>query len=333
MAMRPLAVAACVACLLPSPKAHGQTITTEAALSAGYSTDDVEAAAVQARAFGDLKGGVHVFGEASWARSSSNDNDAFSTAYPYGNRIEIIEAYAERMFRPREAIIGLRGGRFRTPFGIYNASDHAYNGFLRPPLLRYDEYAGVSNSFLEHGADLVLGVSHLTIEAALGAPADVGPVVRRSGLDSVTRVQGYYGPLIAGVSHIRTSPLQSALVDHGRAEFSGVDLRWTYTGIQVRGEWMTGHPSEGTTSTGWYADGFIHLAGMGPVTAVARLEQFDSQESAEASSATRQTIGARVRMVGGFSLSANLVHREGDLKEYRPTSLDVGLTWSRRHVP
>jgi len=317
--------------MLPSRLAHGQTFTTEAALTAGYSTDDVTAAAVQARAFGDLKGGVRVFGEASWARSSDDDNDAFTAAYPYGNRVEVIEAYAERMFRPREAIAGIRAGRFRTPFGIYNASDHAYSGFLRPPLLRYDEYSGVSNSFLEHGADLVIGVPRLTVEAALGVPADVGPSVRRSGLDSVIRVQGYYGPLIAGVSHIRTSPLRSAEVDHGRADFTGLDLRWTHNGLQMRGEWMTGHPSVGTTTTGWYTDGLIHLAVMGPVTGVARLERLGTEEPAERLSATRQTIGARVRVVGGFSLSVNLVHREGDLKEYPPTSLDVGLTWSRRH--
>jgi hypothetical protein len=335
MAMRAFAAAACCACLLPSRMAHGQTITTEAALTAGFSTDDVSAAAVQARAFGDVKGGVRVFAEASWARSSDGNNDAFTAAYPYGNRVEIVEAYGERMFRPRQAIVGIRAGRFRTPFGIFNGSDHAYSGFLRPPLLRYDEYSGVSNSFLEHGADLVIGVPRLTIEAALGAPADVGPVVRRSGLDSVTRLQGYFGPLVAGVSHIRTSPLQSAEVDHGRVDFTGIDLRWTYNGIQMRGEWMTGHPAEGVTTTGWYADGLIHLDSMGPVTAVARLEQLDTREPehAEPSSATRQTVGARIRFVGGFSLSVNLVHRRAELRNSRPSSLDVGLTWSGRHRP
>ena len=47
----------------------------------------------------------------------------------------------------------------------------------------------------------------------------------------------------------------------------------------------------------------------------------------------RQTIGARVRIAGGFSLNVNLVHRTGELGEYKPTSLDIGFTWSGRYRP
>jgi hypothetical protein len=279
-----------------------------------------------------VTGGVRFFGEVAWARTSDADNDSFAAAYPYGNRVEVIEAYAERIFRPRDALLGVRGGRFRTPFGIYNASDHAYSGFLRPPLIRYDVYSGISNYFLEQGADVTVGVPRLTLETALGAPADVGNAVRQSGLDAVARLQAYYGPLIAGVSRIRTSPLQSAADHHGPAEFTGIDLRWTVSGVQLRGEWTTGRPFEGATTTGWYADGLVHLVGMGPVTAVARIEQlaFEEPSEAEDSSARRQTIGARVRLAGGFAVNVNLVHRQGELKDYRPTSLDLGLTWSAR---
>src|SRR5438445_13236233 len=55
----------CVACMLPARLAHGQTITTKAGPTAGYSTDGVAATAVQGRAFGDLKGGDGAFGRAS----------------------------------------------------------------------------------------------------------------------------------------------------------------------------------------------------------------------------------------------------------------------------
>jgi hypothetical protein len=105
--------------------------------------------------------------------------------------------------------------------------------------------------------------------------------------------------------------------------------------VQLRGEWVTGRPFDGASTRGWYADGLVHLIGMGPVTAVARIEQLEYEEpaEAEASSSRRQTIGARVRLAGGFSLDVNLVHRQGDLKEYRPTALDVGLTWSVRRRP
>ena len=323
----------CAAYALTAATARAQSITTEAAVTAGGSTDSLAAGAVQLRGFGDMPGGVRFFGEASFAQTSDNDNDSFAAAYPYGGRLEVIEAYAERMFRPNKAIVGVRAGRFRTPFGIYNSSDHAYTGFLRPPLIRYDEYSGIPNYFLEHGADFVVGVPALQIETALGAPADVGSGVRRSGLDAIVRVQGYYGPIIAGVSHIRTKSLRSA--DDSRSDFTGVDLRWTHGGVQLRGEWMTGRPFEGATTNGWYADAIVHLVAMGPVTAVARVERMGFEEPAENEDETlgRQTIGARVRIAGGFALNVNLVHRTGELGDYKPASLDVGVTWSGRYHP
>jgi hypothetical protein len=336
MAVRSGVAAASVACLLAGATGRAQSITTEAAVTGGYSTDHVAAAAVQLRAIGDITGGVRFFGEVAWARTSDTDNDGFATAYPYDNRVEVIEAYGERIFRPRDALLAARGGRFRTPFGIYNGSDHAYSGFLRPPLIRYDEYSGISNNFLEHGVDVTVGVPQLTLETSLGAPADVGTAVRRSGLDAVARLQGSYGPIIAGVSHIRTSPLQSVEPAHaGPAEFTGIDLRWMYGGVQLRGEWLTGHPFEGANTTGWYADSIVHMIGMGPVTAVARIEQLDYEDpgEAEAFSSRRDTVGARARLAGGFSVIVNLVHRQGDLKGYRRNSFDAGLTWSVRRGP
>jgi hypothetical protein len=315
--------------------AYGQSITAEAAVSAGLSTDDVSAAAVQLRAFGDVKGGVRVFGEAAWARSSDADNDAFAAAYPYGNRVQIIEAYGERMFRPRGALLGVRGGRFRTPFGISSASDHAYSGFLRPPLIRYDESSGVSNYSLEQGIDVVAGIPNFTVETAFGAPGDVGTVRRAHGLDAIVRVQGSVGPFIAGVSHMRTPPMASAAVESVRASATGFDLRWMSDGIQFRGEWTTSRPFAGTTSTGWYADALVHRVGMGPVTAVARVEQLDYEEagSTEDELQRRVTVGVRIRFFEGLSLNVNLVHRSGEIEEYRPTTLDVGITWSIRRYP
>ena len=330
--MKPLVIAACVAWLMTPQPASGQSITTEAAVATGFATDEVAAVAAQVRVFGALKYDIRFFGEAAWAASSDEENDAFGVAYPYDNRVQIVEAYAERMFRPREALIGLRGGRFRTPFGIYSASDQSYSGFLRPPLVRYDEYSAVSNYMLEHGADLIVGIPRLTLETAIGAPADIGPAVRRSGVDSVVRVQGYHGPFIVGASYIRTTPLEEADVPDGRADFTGIDLRWTHRGVQARGEWMTGHPFEGASTTGWYADLLMHLVRMGPVTAVARIEQLASLEPGEDEERTsRQTVGALIRLFDRLALNVNLVHRRDHLEELRPVSFDVGLTWSIRH--
>ena len=258
--------------------ALGQSLAGEVALNTGISTDDVASAAVQTRAFGELTDGVRYFVEAAWARTSDTRSDAFSSAYPYRNRVQVIEAYAERLFRPDGGLLNVRAGRFRTPFGIYNASDHAYSGFLRSPLIRYDGYYAVSNTRLEHGVDVMAGVPNFTVEAAFGAPGDVGVEPRESGLDSTMRVQGYYGPLIVGVSYARSQPAEPEGAAAGHANYTGIDARFTLGGAQVRGEWLTGQPCR-REPTGWYADVLIlHRPFMGPVTAVGRIERLDFEQ-------------------------------------------------------
>jgi hypothetical protein len=335
MALRALAAATSIACVLTAATAQAQSMTVEAAAITGVSTDELAADAVQVRAFGDIAGGVRYFGELSWGWSSDVDNDAFAAAYPYGNRVDVIEAYAEGIFHPNNAIFTARGGRFRTPFGIYNASDQAYTGFLRPPLIRYHRYSGISNHFLEQGGDVTFGVPWLTVETAVGAPADVGQEVRKQGADSTTRVQAYYGSLIAGFSYISSAPILLEEDQTGRSRFAGIDLRWAHRGLQLRGEWITGRPYDGASTTGWYGDAIVHVVGMGPVTAVARIERigFDEPAESEAESTYRQTLGARVRLPLGLAVNVNVVHRSGDLDGYKPTSLDVGLMWSGRRSP
>ena len=314
---------------------RAQSITTEAVLTTGASTDDVAVGAAQARAFGDLKSGVRYFVEAAWARSSDEDgdSDAFDTAYPYANRIQIIEAYGERMFHPGDGIVNVRAGRFRTPFGISSASEHAYLGFTRAPLIRYDGDFALSNNALEHGADVVAGLPDLNVEVALGAPGDVGSQPRRAGLDSTVRVQGYYGPFIIGVSHTRTLPSETMPFATGHADFTGIDARFTRDGVQVRGEWLTGQPFDTATTTGWYADLILHRTFMGPVTAVARVERLDYETPFEELDRymRRQTVGARVRVTTPLSVSVNVIHQTGVSDEYSSMALDAGVTWSFRY--
>jgi len=329
--MKIFTIAACVAFLVPAQMAHGQTITTEAAGSVGVSTDDVSAGAVQLRAFGDLTGGVRYFGEAAWAKHSGDENDAFSTAYPYGNRVQMIEAYAERVFQPDKAIVSVRGGRYRTPFGISSASDQGYTGFLRPPLIRYESYASLSNDYLEQGADFVVGVPRLTLETSFGSPGDVGEIERGSGLSTTLRVQGSAGPFIGGVSYIRHHAFEAPEAPDFRATATGIDFRFMQHGVQVRGEWISGQPVDDATNDGWYVDTLIHLVGMGPVTAIARIERLAVVDAGDEETSTRQTIGGRIRLPAGFSLNVNVVHRGGaQAVEYSKGALDVGLTWSIR---
>jgi hypothetical protein len=324
-------LAACVVFFLPAPNARGQTITTEAAGSVGASTDSVEAGGVQLRAFGDLTAGVRYFGELGWAKSSDDDNDGFATAYPYGNRVQVIEAYAERIFQPDQALVSLRGGRYRTPFGISSASDQGYTGFLRPPLIRYEGYASLSSDYLEQGADFVVGVPRLTLETSLGTPGDVGAIVRPSGLDTTVRVQGSYGPFIGGVSYLRHHSIEAPDDPDFRATATGIDFRWMQSGVQVRGEWIKGQPVSDATNNGWYVDTLVHLVAMGPVTAVARVERLVVNDAGDEEASTRQTIGARIRLPAAFSVSVNVVHRGGaQAAEYPQAALDVGVTWSVR---
>lgn len=328
-----LALVLTIACGLNAAVAQAQSITPEAAITVGKSSEeDVSVIATQFRAFGDVKSAIRYFVEAAWARTSDEDSDAFGAAYPYRNHFDLIEAYGERMFRPNNAIVGLRGGRYRTPFGIYNASDHAYAGFTRAPLIRYGGYYALSNNFIEHGADVVIGVPRLTVETSLGRPADVGTAGRRSGLDAVVRVQGLWGPAIIGVSHINTSPYQPVQFARGRAHFTGIDLRWMRGGVQLRGERITGRPFNNRRTTGWYADAIVHRVFMGPVTAVARVEKLDypTPNPAFAVHSTRQTIGARVRIFRGLSAQVNVFHHTGLVEDYGPHAVDVSATYSIR---
>jgi hypothetical protein len=311
--------------------ARGQSLTVEADVTAGYSTDEVGAIATQLRAFGDLKAGVRFYLESAWAQHSGQESDAFSAAYPYDGHVEVIETYGERLFTPAKSLVSVRAGRYRTPFGIAGRGDHAYSGFLRAPLIRYDDNFALSNTFLEQGADVIVGVPQLNLETSVGVPGDVGDVKRRSGLDSVFRVQGYHGAWIVGVSHIRTNPTEPESLAHGRAEFTGVDVRWMRNGVLVRGEWITGQPFDGSTTDGWYADVLVHGVAMGPLTAVARAEQLSYNTiPAGAFHETRFTVGAKVRLPRNFTAQVNVLRQSGDLPEYRSTPLDLALTYSLR---
>jgi hypothetical protein len=334
MALRLLATAACLASLSQATPAAGQSLTVELTQTGGYSTEDIAAAAAQLRAFGDAPGAVRYNVEAAWGARSNGDveSDVFGGAYPYDNRVQFIEAYAERTFQPGRGLVGLRAGRYRTPFGISSGSDHAYYGFLRPPLIRYDDYYALSNNFLEQGADLIVGTPRLSLEASAGVPADVGDARRRSGLDTVLRAQGYAGSLIAGASYIRTRPYQSPEFAHGVATFAGVDVRWMRSGIQLRGEWITGRPFDGTTTTGGYGDLIVHRPGMGPVTAVFRAERLDYvAEPPFDLSATRFTAGSRIRLLDNLALSIEIVRQRLNLDPPPPRhAVDVALTYSLR---
>src|SRR5262245_50494854 len=72
--MKLLVLVVCAACAAHVRPVEAQSITAEAAVTGGYSTDEASAAAVQARLFGDVRG-VRFFGEVAWANRWLSDSD------------------------------------------------------------------------------------------------------------------------------------------------------------------------------------------------------------------------------------------------------------------
>jgi hypothetical protein len=324
------AMAVVAAMLAASSAARAQSITTEVDVTGAVSSQDSAGATSQVRIFGRAAYGVQFFVEGALA-ANHNSSDTFSGAYPYTRGAYVIEAYGERLFSARGLVAGIRAGRLRTPFGIYNRGDHAYTGFLRAPLIRYDGYFALSNNYLEHGVAAFIGTPHVIVESSIGAPADVGEVRRRPGVDTVVRLQGYAGPFIVGLSHIRTQPYLPESFAFGTSAFTGVDARWMARGVRLRGEWLTGQPFEGTSTTGGYFDVSLHRPEMGPVTAVFRVERTSYDTIPEfALHARRETAGALVRLGRGLSAQVDIVHQTSQVAHGHPMALDVGLTYSVR---
>ena len=259
-----------VACL--AGPARAQSVAIEGTHSAGVSTEEVGALGTQVRVSGEAGEtlrGLRYQIEASWGWRSEEEGDFFGTAYPYGGKLDLMETYAEYP-RDRGWVRSVKAGRYRTPFGISSASDHAYIGFMRAPLIRYGEYYALSNTYLEHGADVVIGASRFTVEASLSKPADVGEAIRRDGVTGVFRAQAAVGSFVIGSSYIDTTPYLPDTFAKGRTRFGGMDVRWMSGGVMLRGEWIGGRPFDGTSTTGGYTDVIVHRPVMGPVTAFGR---------------------------------------------------------------
>jgi hypothetical protein len=328
---------------------HAQTGAVELDMTGGYSGEEIRAAATQMRAFGELdaRSKIQYFGEAAWGERWARQqpvggtlpgadpmgSDVFGAAYPYRKTLQVIEAFAERSFQHHHAMFTVRGGQFRTPFGIYNRSDYSYTGFIRPPLIRYDGYYALSNNYLERGAMVTVGIPQLFVEASLGRPHDIGSSQRRNGTDESVRVQAYRGPFIIGVSHARSEPYLPSFFAFGRQVFTGTDVRWTHSsGLQLRGEFLHGHSFAGVTTNGWYVDGFVHHVGMGPFTAAARVESTEYEAAAPfARSAHRFTLGTRVRLPGYMTMQVNYMQQHGDLPRVYDRSVDLTATMSLRY--
>ncbi len=330
--MKTIASVLVLGVMLTPALATAQSLVAEADVSVGRSTDGASAAGAQVRLFGPIERSEwQMFAEGVWGGIwSSTPSDAFGAAYPYDRRVRPMEVYVERTFRPSGALLSVRSGRYRMPFGISGRSDHAYSGFVRAPLIRYGTHWAISNDFLETGVDVVAGMPALYAEASVGAPQDAGPDHRRQGLDTILRTQGFFHSVVAGASYVRTQPSMPGDFVHGGMTFSGVDARWMLAGVQLRGEWMTGRPFDGVTTRGGYLDAVVHKLAMGPVTAVARVEKLDYLADPFSAFYRRVTIGGRVRVSPAIGVQINVVHQPRRPAGEPVTALDAGLTYSIR---
>ena len=323
---------ALLTCLaVPPLVASAQDLAVEVNQAVGGSSEEIAGAGTQVRVLGTVVPRLRFEVEGAWGDRTRGESatDVLGAAYPYGGRADLIEAYAEYTVTSGRGIRSIRGGRYRTPFGFSAASDHAYIGFLRPPLIRYGDYYALSSGYLEHGVDVIVGSPRLWGEVSVGRPADVGDAIRRPGTNTVLRAQGASGPLIVGASYLDTTPYLPSYFAFGRARFGGVDARWMHAGVQLRGEWIGGRPFDGTSTTGGYVDLIVHRPSMGPVTALVRAERLDYDTIPEFVLFTkRYTAATRVRLWQGLSVSTGVSHQRGQLTQGRRTAIDLGLSYT-----
>ncbi|MCC7007406.1 MAG: hypothetical protein IT184_01175 [Acidobacteria bacterium] len=327
-----LAAGSAVALILmgPAPAGAQVSLTRETDMTVGHSTDEATAGGVQVRLFGAVGRGWRAQVEATWAATGVTGSDAFGTSFPYDDRLHVMETYVERTATARGLIFGVRGGRYRTPFGISGRSDHGYFGFARAPLIRYGGNWALSNTALEHGVSVLAGRASLTVEASFGTPGDPGDDPRPRTRDVVVRAQGVYRALVLGVSRLDSEAYREGPWVSGRMRFTGVDARWMRGGVMLRGEWITGQPFDGTSTRGGYVDVIVHRVGMGPVTAVARLDRLDYLADSRSSFLRRYTAGARLRVLRPLAVFVNVVHQPQALRTGRHTAIDVGVTQTLR---
>ena len=122
-----IAAAAFVIGLATAPCA-AQSITGEVDVTGGISTENVRAGSTQGRIFGATASDWRFFAEATWADVDGQPSDAFGAAYPYEGRIRPMEVFGEKMFRPGNYLLGIRAGRYRTPFGISSRGEYRLHG-------------------------------------------------------------------------------------------------------------------------------------------------------------------------------------------------------------
>ena len=199
----------------------------------------------QIRAFGEGPAPIRFFVEVAWgaryfpAARPKSATDVFGTAYPYQNRAQVIEAYGERTFRPGGRLVGIRPDGSAHRSGISTRSDHA--------CCRLHARADDSLRRLLRAVEQLSGARRRSSSSArrrrISRPASAAAVGRRrrcSGVPASIRCSAAKRTLSLGDRRREPLPrdaLPAGVTSRkGRAVFTGVDVRWMCSGIQLRGE-------------------------------------------------------------------------------------------------
>ena len=341
MSPHPRTIAAVLTVLAALPagaSAQTATVSTEADVTVGYSSEDaVSASAAQVRMFGETPSRLRFNVEGTWGNRSSNTTDAFGAASGIpaasSSAKPTSSAWLSASRRPTASGSASIAARSGTPVPATTPT----RGSFAPRSMRDHGYWAVTNNFLERGVDLMAATQRFSIEASLGTPGDTGIARRRAGLDAVVHAQAHVLGATLGVSRMSSEPYGDTAVSKGRVAFTGVDARWMRGGVQLRGEWLGGRAWKGTTTTTWDVDASVHRQVMGPITAVIRTERLSFASVTpyawrdmmcdEDWHGLRHSVGARVRLPAGVTAQLSLVRQAEELAEDGArTALDLALS-------
>lgn len=141
--------------------------------------------------------------------------------------MQLMEMYAERYFSPHGALLGVRAGRFRMPFGIYRRSDYGYSGFLREGVDSSIRVQGYRGQFIV-GASYARSNPYLSPRFAVGRQAFSGVDVRWAHHAGVRHAASFYAPDCPGPVTLQLNYLRQ----HGdlpRIKAHSIDFSATYS--------------------------------------------------------------------------------------------------------
>lgn len=206
----------------------------------------------------------------------------------------------ETFVKYTNGVTQVRGGRFRSGFGISDWSDFYYNAIISMPLVRFNRlqpYLGLTR--FDTGLDVRSIAGPIEYQVGL---IDVGSTswqwAPKNTTYGVARLQTHFGALIVGSSVLGRIAGSGSDDD---TEAYGLDFRWTADHLQLRGELVRLHSDDGW-SGGYYVDAFFRPPGLYRTQVGFRTQAVNSLNGAVSQ---EQTIGVRQIVTPNLSATLN----------------------------